>query len=109
MFEKGSDSGKKSDKGLVVRDCKSAKNKDGEKNDKSSVASRLFGMICMVIPVLGFIVSGIISLAVPKDKAFKNFARFCLTCHMLVSVAATYLYLSGTISIELIKSYISRF
>ena len=110
VFEKGSNASKENNNGLVVRDCKSAKNnQENQQNDKQSAGSWLCGIVFMIIPILGFIVSGIVSLAVPKDKAYKNFARVCLTCHMLVSVAITYLYLSGTISIELINNYLSRF
>ena len=109
IYEKGKSLDKKNP-GLVIRDCKAERYKNGiDSNEKASPLSWVCSIIFMIVPIIGFIISGIVSLIVPKDNGLKNFARVCLTCHMLISLAATYLYLSGTVSFEVIKNYISRF
>ena len=95
------------DNGLVVRDCKEERNSGTDQG--VGIGGWICGMIFMIIPVLGFLVSMITSIAVSKDRAYKNFARFCLSVHMLVSLAAAYLYFSGTINVDMIKSFINRF
>ena len=69
----------------------------------------LSSIIVMIFPVLGFIVSSIVSLVVPKDKIYKIFVRFCLMAHILCSIAVAYLYYNDMINLSIIKSYIGNF
>ena len=80
IFEKGSKKGKKQENGLVVRDCKSEKHCKSKKRGKSKSTGRK-------IAVGAWLLSAML---------------------MIASIAVTYLYMTGEISIELIKSYISR-
>ena len=108
IYDKEKNRNKKNN-GLVVRDCKAERYKNNNSSSENlSPLSWLCSVIFMAVPVIGFIISGIVSLIVPKNDTLKQFARVCLTCHMVASLVATYLYLSGTISLEFIKIYLSR-
>ena len=95
---------------LQVRDYKVDKSNkgDGESGEekKMGILSWIFLFPFMIAPIIGFIVSGVISFSVPKDKTFKGFARFCLTIHMVMSLVAVYMYYKGYLDISLVKKYI---
>ena len=95
---------------LQVRDYKVDKSNkgDGEAGEekKMGILSWIFLFPFMIAPIIGFIVSGVISFSVPKDKTFKGFARFCLTIHMVMSLVAVYMYYKGYLDISLVRKYI---
>ena len=90
---------------LQVRDYKV--DKDGKDNKKMGFLAWLLSVPFMIAPIIGFLVSGIVSFTVPKDPAYKGFARFCLTIHMVLSIVAVYMYFTGRLDISLIKRYIN--
>ena len=90
---------------LQVRDYKVDK---GKKDGKGmGFFTWLLSVPFMIAPIVGFIISGIVSIAVPKDEKFKGFARFCLTLHMVLSLVAVYLYYKGYIDLNTIKKYLN--
>ena len=90
---------------LQVRDYKVDKGKQDGKG--MGFFTWLLSVPFMIAPIVGFIISGIVSIAVPKDEKFKGFARFCLTLHMVLSLVAVYLYYKGYIDLNTIKKYLN--
>lgn len=90
---------------LQVRDYKKSKN-SGEQSTMSFI-QWLLAIPFLVMPFIGFLISSIISIISPNTKSFRIFTRFCLIIHMLVSIVAVYLYCTGKLNLEIIKSYLN--